>query len=452
MKRLLLIAYYFPPDGGGGTQRPAKFCKYLPDFGWQPIVVARALDDQRTLWNPEDASLHEEIGAATVVVRPTPAESEQPAWQGIHGPVPFLAAIHAAARRAIEQYAPEVILLTMSPFDLCVVGQRLQAETGLPVIYDLRDPWALDGWRLYGTRGQWRADHAAMVRTLATADGVIANTPESARALAAAVPDLPAERMVTITNGYDGADFDGPPPPAADDGLFRIVHTGTLHSGTLYKYRGPVGWLRRLRHYRPEPMDTSGRTALHLLRALRLLRERGHPLADRVRFVQIGPADDPTRRCVAESGVADLVEITGYLPHAESVRRVRTADAVFLPLHGLPRGRRSLIVPGKTYEYLASGRPILACLPEGDARDLVARSGRGVFADPTDPEAIAAALASLADAPTVDGERAASDQWLRDFERRALATALADFLSRRSGSGMPGSGRSVVESVGHHRG
>lgn len=39
MKKVLIIAYYFPPLGGGGVQRPLKFCKYLPEFGWQPIVL-----------------------------------------------------------------------------------------------------------------------------------------------------------------------------------------------------------------------------------------------------------------------------------------------------------------------------------------------------------------------------------------------------------------------------
>lgn len=430
MRRVLLIAYFFPPDGGGGTQRPAKFCKYLPEFGWQPIVVARALDEQRTLWNPEDHSLHDEIGADVIVTRPTRDESAAPVMRGIHASLPFLGPIHAAARRAIRAHQPDVVLITMSPFDFCVLGPRLQEEFGLPVVYDLRDPWALDGWRLYSSKSQWKQDLSAMVRTLESADGVIANTPESATALRRAAAGLSPDRMTTITNGFDAADFAGSPPTPPTDGLFRIVHTGTLHSNTLYKYEGPLGWLRKLRHHRPEPMDTSGRTALHLLRALRLLRTRGYPQIDRVRLVQIGPADGPTRRCVEESGVADLVEITGYLPHAESVGRVRTADALFLPLHGLAPGHRSLIVPGKTYEYLAAARPILACLPEGDARDFVTRSGRGVFASPCDPDSIADALVELIETPP---SASGSLDWLAAFERRALTQSLAAFLAATAG-------------------
>ena len=39
MKNVLIISYYWPPSGGGGVQRVLKFCKYLPDYGWNPIVL-----------------------------------------------------------------------------------------------------------------------------------------------------------------------------------------------------------------------------------------------------------------------------------------------------------------------------------------------------------------------------------------------------------------------------
>ena len=38
MKRMLIVAYHFPPDAAIGAVKPAKFAKYLPEFGWEPIV------------------------------------------------------------------------------------------------------------------------------------------------------------------------------------------------------------------------------------------------------------------------------------------------------------------------------------------------------------------------------------------------------------------------------
>ncbi len=430
MKRVLLVAYFFPPDGGAGTQRAVKFCKYLPEFGWQPTVITRAREAGGQLV-PEDAALLADVGPEVRVVRvPEGAPGEwacdvpdidigrgwlEPAWQAI--------------RTELLHERPDAVLITMSPFSLAFLGQRVQKQFGVPVIYDLRDPWALDGWRLHGTRRRARRDRAVMRETLTGADGVIANTAEAAAAFRVLVPGLSPRRLTTIPNGYDAEDFAALDVTGrTDPDEFRLVHTGTLHSRVLYAYRGPVGWLRRLRHVRPEPIRPAGRTPYYLLRAMHRLRRRGHPLARRLRLVLVGPGDAATRRCVAESGVQDQVLLTGYVTHPQSVAHVQQADALFLPLHGAPRGRRSLIVPGKTYEYLATGKPILACLPPGDARELVARSGRAFCADPCDADDIARALGALFEAGPSATMARPSEPWLAAFERRTLTGRLAAFL------------------------
>ena len=33
------VAYYFPPQGCVGVQRTLKHVKYLPQFGWHPVVL-----------------------------------------------------------------------------------------------------------------------------------------------------------------------------------------------------------------------------------------------------------------------------------------------------------------------------------------------------------------------------------------------------------------------------
>ena len=82
----------------------------------------------------------------------------------------------------------------------------------------------------------------------------------------------------------------------------------------------------------------------------------------------------------------------GYLPHDQTLDLLRTADLLFLPMHDLPPGVRAGLVPGKTYEYLASGRPILAAVPDGDARDLLEEAGGAVLCRPADVDAMAAAI------------------------------------------------------------
>jgi glycosyltransferase involved in cell wall biosynthesis len=137
--------------------------------------------------------------------------------------------------------------------------------------------------------------------------------------------------------------------------------------------------------------------------------------------------------------VGDLVEMVGYVTHLHAVEELVNADVLFAPLHGLPPGRRSLIVPGKIYEYLRSGRPILGCLPAGEARELVEQAG-GTCADPCSSSEIADGLSRLLD--SVGERRSAGSssapawsapEWIKAFERRALSKRLAAFLDLMTG-------------------
>ena len=160
---------------------------------------------------------------------------------------------------------------------------------------------------------------------------------------------------------------------------------------------------------------------------MHLLRSQAPQAYDRLRIILVGVDDTYTQSMVQASGVADRVTLTGYQPHDVSVAWVRWADALFLPLDGLPRKRRSLIVPGKTYEYLASGRPILAAVPEGDARDLVLRAG-GTVTPPTDHPGLASALSKLVAEPPSDEARSARAAWVDGYRRPALTRRLFTFL------------------------
>jgi glycosyltransferase involved in cell wall biosynthesis len=243
-----------------------------------------------------------------------------------------------------------------------------------------------------------------------------------------ALPAAAADRVTVIPNGWDRNDFQGPPPVCPPGDQLTLVYGGTFLCGALYQHerlsRRLFGWLR----HAPEPVQPGGRTPLHLLAAMRLLRERGSPAAS-VRLLAIGPVDAALQRCVRESGVQDHVELRDHRSHAEVIAAIRSADALFLTLHGLPAGHRSRIVPGKTYEYLATGRPILAALPAGDARDLVARSPRSFLCEPGDEAAIATQLEAL-HRNWQRGDYALSlpPDPFADWERRHLCHQLAAFL------------------------
>ena len=64
MKNLLIVAYYFPPSGGPGVQRVLKHVRYLPDFGWNPIVLTVSNGQYPAI----DLSLVDQIRKGTEVI------------------------------------------------------------------------------------------------------------------------------------------------------------------------------------------------------------------------------------------------------------------------------------------------------------------------------------------------------------------------------------------------
>jgi glycosyltransferase involved in cell wall biosynthesis len=98
-------------------------------------------------------------------------------------------------------------------------------------------------------------------------------------------------------------------------------------------------------------------------------------------------------------------------------------------MHDLPPGVRAGIVPGKTYEYLAAGAPILAAIPDGDARDFLADAGNAYLCRPTGVEAMVDAISTEVDHRRAGvAPRRPDPEVVRRFERRRLTAQLAELF------------------------
>ncbi|MCC7398050.1 MAG: glycosyltransferase [Planctomycetes bacterium] len=439
--RALIVAYYFPPKGGAGTQRFAKFAKFLPAHGVEPVVLT-VDEGLRSEHAPiDDQSLLEQTRCEVLRVPPPPrATSMQRLRRRLRLHVDEDEWAAAAAERALaaaRERKFDVCVTTLSPYANYTIGARLQQELGVPWVVDLRDPWALDAWRVYPTPLHARRDLARLARVLRQADFVIANVPEARRAFL----DLGADpaRTVVIPNGYDDEDFADVAAQGADPARpFTLVHMGTFHPADLPPGLTRNRW-RRVRHRQIEPL---GRTGYYLLHAVAAWLGANPAARARLAVRLFGRADASHERLIDALGIGDVVRTEGYLPHRESIAALAAADAVFVPLHGLPAGERALVVPGKLYEALASERPVLAALPEGDGADLVRRLDAGLVAGATDVAAIAAALGTLVTAwQRGAAHRGCARDRLVGFSRRRLTGLLAQVLTAAAG------GRRTVEVV-----
>jgi glycosyltransferase involved in cell wall biosynthesis len=427
LKRVLFLAYHFPPIGGAGVQRSVKFVRYLPELGYQPVVVTGP-EARLDRWTPEDESLAVELPRQTPILRvqslPPPVGSgwrdRAERWLGMGDAFRkwwVEGAVAVGAGQAVD-----LIYASMSPFESGTAAAELSRRLGKPWVADLRDPWALDEMQVYSTRLHRRLELRRMRSLLASAAAVVMNTEEAAR-LVRGFPGLEHTPVFAIPNGFDPDDFaDSDDPPRREDGTFRIVHTGYLHTAT-GRPRGAASLVRRALGGSVAGVEIISRSHVFLLEAIDRLLARDPSLADRLELHLAGALSSEDLEAI---GHTRIVRTPGYLPHRETTALLRSADLLFLPMHDLPPGKRATIVPGKTYEYLASERPILAAVPDGDARDLLARAGTAHLCRPRDVDCMVAAIElELRRVENGDPPPRLDSQVSVAYDRRTLTAQLA---------------------------
>ena len=317
----------------------------------------------------------------------------------------------------------DVVLVSCAPYETARVGARLAQQLGKPWIADLEDPWALDEMYVYPTRLHRALALREMRRSLSTASAIVMAAPEAAVRVRRAMPEL-AERVHSIPIGFDPDDFTTP-PAATDPGVFRIVHTGSLHTDFGLHLRRSRRRRRLLGGMTPG-LDVLPRSHVFLVEAIAALLKDDPALRGSVELHLAGFLTVADRAVAAPH---EFVRLRGLLSHSESVGLMKSADLLFLPMHDLPAGRRAGLIPYKTFEYLAARRPILAAVPEGDVRDLLGSVGDVSLVAPTDVAGMVAAIRRrIADTTA----RTAADD-LGPLQRRASVTRIAAVLDQVTG-------------------
>jgi glycosyltransferase involved in cell wall biosynthesis len=437
MPRVLVVAYSFPPVGGVGVERVLKQVTYLPEFGWQPSVVAPAnpgyrIVDPTTLTRiPAGTEVHRARSLEPSHIRSavarlvrgrrdegsrTPASASPPpdramgmanaAWRTVvplvffpDDEVLWLPGAVRAGLRAAEASPVDAVLSSSPPITSHLAAGRIAKRIGVPWVADFRDPWIGNAFarslplphRMAQRRlERWIVEHAARV-VLATA--------RMAEQYADRYPDH-RERFVHLPNGYDLADLEatsaGEPPPR-EPGTFRILYAGSVY----------------------------GESELPLfLDGVDLLLTRRPELRDRLRVEFLGWFS-ATNQEIARRRLPALdpvVRHLGFVPRDEAIARQRAADAGLVLIAAGPG--RDAVATGKLYEYIGLDLPILAIVPPGEVRSILANLDWGMVADPT-PEGVASGIEKIMAAPgRVD--RSADPE--RRYERRSLTRRLAELL------------------------
>ncbi len=383
-RRVLVIAYYFPPMGLSGVQRTLKFVKYFTEFGWHPTV----LTVQPRGYLAQDDSLLEDLeGRGVTVVRTGAAgpASLVTRKQTVKFPAEWFRKLlsrlsdtvfipdnkigwkRKAVARALQLAAEtpfDMIFATAPPFTSLLIGREIKKKLNIPLVLDYRDPWVDYPFKFYPTPiHKWLNIHLER-KALRASSHVVTTNRRVKELILRRHRFLGYRDIEIISQGFDPEDFrkaQNTPLPRPRRKAMRITYAGVF-----WEDRKPDYFLKALAELQNEQPRLRGRIDAHF----------------------VGNFREENRRLVVRLGLHDTVTETGYLPHLECIREMLASDVLWM-IVGDDVGS-----PGKVYEYVGAGKPILGCVPEGFIKSAILEAG-GIVTAPGDVPAIKDAILTL---------------------------------------------------------
>lgn len=427
MKKVLVISFYWPPFGGGGVQRWLKMTKYLPEFGWKPIVYTPesphiGLEDdsleaqihrdveviKQPIWEPYDLykkfsgrKKDEKVYSGFISEKNSSVTQKLSVW--IRGNLFIPDARKFWIKPSIKyllDYLKEnpvdAIVSTGPPHSMHLIAEAVHKKTNIPWIADFRDPWTnIDFYKeLQLTSWADRKHRKLEKRVIQGADEVICVTPTMTEEFKI----IGGREIHTITNGFDPEDFSG---DIELDNQFTIAHIGSIN-----KDRNPIV----------------------LWEAFKKLCDENEHFSTKARIKLVGPVDAIVLNEIKKFGLEDKILLKGSLPHKEAIVEMRKSGALLLIINQSPNVNG--IMPGKMYEYFGSGRPVICIGPEvGDARGLIEEYPKGTNIGFEDVEKMKSTLLNLFENNT----NGSGDSSLNDkYNRRTIAKVFSEMLNKVS--------------------
>lgn len=434
MKKALIVAYFFPPMGGGGVQRTSKFVKYLSGTGVEPVVLTvtkrtySILDDSLMKDIPEGVKVYrtfslEPSGRA----KKFRADFSAPGKTGIikrglaflldgfsklflipDAQIGWLPFALIKGLIVIKKEKVDIIYATGNPFSAFIVARFLGKISGKPYVVDFRDPWTLNDARVWPNAFRRSLEKRMERKVVRSAAAVICVSDGMTEDMRKAYPEEPGEKFVTLTNGYDGAEFEAVSAGLAKkkDDKFTFAFTGTI-----LDYRDG---------------DVPG----EFFRALAELIKDDSGFASRVRAVFAGKLRKSDLSAIETLGLKDHVQVKGYVAHSESIELLLSADVLLFFLGDTKINR--FVLTGKIFEYLASRKPVLAVAPEGPALTLIKETNAGLFSGPGDIQGLKKNILKFY-SDHKDGSLSSftyDQQEITRYDRKNLTGVLAGLLER----------------------
>ena len=379
MKKVLIVTYYWPPAGGPGVQRVLKFAKYLPEFGWEPLILTvckgeyPAYDESLLEEVPGDLKVFrtESFEPFTLYKRFTGSKSEDAVPVAVLSQkgLPLKKRIAhfirlnliipdakkgwkryalKAARNIISEERPDLIFSSSPPPTVHLIARKLAERYKIKWVADLRDRWSkIHYYKKQRLALPGRIDAALEKRTLSRADRIITVSQHFAGLI-----NSEKKQIDVIPNGFDRDDFKCPDKELFQNNVLQISYIGGLNQNRYY----------------PE-----------FFTALKDFTVKAKLKSDRIQLNIAGMIQPEFRDSII--GLMEekvKINFTGYLSHGKALELMSVSDVLLLFLEQVADYEGH--VPGKLFEYLNSGRYVLGLGPKnGNAAGIINRTKGGTM-------------------------------------------------------------------------
>ena len=424
MKKVLIITYYFPPAGGPGVQRWLKFIKYLPDFKIQPIVYI----PENPTYPIIDEDLVQEIPTQVIVLKRKimepysmasffsknktkkissgiiPTTNKQSSFDKIalwirgnlfipDARVLWVNPSVSYLKKYILENEIDTVITTGPPHSLHLIGLKLKNQIPIRWIADFRDPWITIGYH-----NKLKLSQSAMGKHEILESKVLNNADEilvTSKSTKLEFQKKTTQPIHVITNGYDIENVS----KQALDKSFSLAHIGSF---------------------------LSERNPYLLWQCLSELVKEIPSFAEHLELKLIGTVSNDILETIQSYNLNEFVNHLGYVSHQEALIQQRKSQ--ILLLIEINSKNTISIIPGKLFEYMASGRPIVAIGPLGsDFSEIINQTNTGTFFDYSQKETLKSAILSAYNS-FLEGKLQVNAVGLEAYSRKKLTERLAALI------------------------
>ena len=242
-----------------------------------------------------------------------------------------------------------------------MIAHILKKKSNVPWVADFRDPWmgSPSKQKRYSYLRR-KFELKLEDQVIRNSDKIICNTDRLKKDFQIRYsPGACGNKIVTLENGYDEADFAHHTPAIDKSGKIYFIHTGEVY--------------RNLRN------------PTNLFKGLRIFLENNEKLREKLVFKFVGPGNDINiSKMAADLGVGENIETLGHVNHQTCIKMLFDSDFLML----LQQSSETLMqIPAKAFEYLRVKKPIFCISPEGATSDFIQKMRIGIVSTDT-PEQI----------------------------------------------------------------